>query len=424
MAGYTQSPSDNSTDREPHFPKSFYATREQRDHSTIHRTIDTSAESPQKLIYDEVIENFYSETYFNELVALEAQRTYRSGRPFLLVYVDVSRLINNENKQDSVDDIARLRIVDLLIKKLFISTREIDIKGWMRKDRIIGVLCTEIHKNNSRVIVNKIRKNLARSIDERYCDDVEIRWKLFPTGDTDIEKTRVISLKELIDDVPSQNIMEQSISLKCARASKRVIDVIGSLFAVLVFFPFFVGISLLIKLSSRGPVLFKQERVGESGKTFTFLKFRSMKVDNNTAIHKEFVSKFISGEIEEEDSDEKSTFKLIDDPRITKIGKFIRKTSLDELPQFLNVLQGDMSLVGPRPPIPYEVDQYDHWHTKRVLNFRPGITGFWQVEGRSATNFNDMVRMDIQYMKNWSIWLDLKLIFKTPMAVFAAKGAC
>ncbi len=420
MAGNVQSVIDMPSKRKPYYHKSFYTARDQKAHSNIYSTAD-----PEKNITrDEKIENFYNETYFNELIALEAQRTYRSGRSFQLVYVDVSKLVENESKQESFDDITRLRVVDLVIKTIFASTREVDIKGWMRKDRIISVLCTEINKNNCHVIVDKIRRNLTQAIDKRFYEDIEIRWKIFPFEDSDSDKTRVISLKELTEDVPAPSVPNHTLSRKCALVSKRVIDIMGSLFAVILFSPFFVCISFLIKLTSKGPVLFKQERVGESGKTFTFLKFRSMQVNNNTAIHKEFISKLINGEIEAEDGKEKNAYKMKDDPRVTKIGKFIRKTSLDELPQFYNVIRGDMSLVGPRPPIPYEVEEYDQWHTKRVLDFRPGITGFWQVEGRSTTTFNDMVRMDLQYMKSWSLWLDIKLLFKTPLAVLAARGAC
>ena len=122
-------------------------------------------------------------------------------------------------------------------------------------------------------------------------------------------------------------------------------------------------------------------------------------------------------------TDENILFKMANDDRITPIGKFLRKTSLDELPQFINVLKGDMSLVGPRPPIPYEREEYEIWHMKRIIKMKPGITGLWQVEGRSSCSFDDMVRLDLTYIKNWSIWLDIKIILKTPWAVISGKGA-
>ncbi len=146
-----------------------------------------------------------------------------------------------------------------------------------------------------------------------------------------------------------------------------------------------------------------------------------MHEDSDANMHKQYVQRFISGQAETSGS--VPVYKIKDDPRVTRIGKFLRKTSLDELPQFWNVLMGDMSLVGPRPPIPYEVECYDIWHRRRILEVKPGMTGLWQVRGRSRTTFNDMVRLDLQYAKSWSIWLDLKILFATPRAMISGNGA-
>ena len=146
-----------------------------------------------------------------------------------------------------------------------------------------------------------------------------------------------------------------------------------------------------------------------------------MYVNNDATIHKEFITDFIKGKIKEPADGQKPLFKIKNDPRVTPIGRILRKTSLDEIPQFLNVLLGDMSLVGPRPSIPYEVEQYDLWHRRRVLEVKPGITGLWQVEGRSSLTFDNMVRLDLQYIKKWSFLLDIKLLIKTPFML--VKGA-
>jgi lipopolysaccharide/colanic/teichoic acid biosynthesis glycosyltransferase len=146
-----------------------------------------------------------------------------------------------------------------------------------------------------------------------------------------------------------------------------------------------------------------------------------MYVNNDATIHKDFVTDFIKGNIKESADGQKPVFKIQNDPRITPIGRFLRKTSLDEIPQFINVLMGDMSLVGPRPSIPYEVEQYDLWHRRRVLEVKPGITGLWQVEGRSSLTFDNMVRLDLQYIKRCSFFLDMKLLIKTPFML--VKGA-
>ena len=179
-------------------------------------------------------------------------------------------------------------------------------------------------------------------------------------------------------------------------------------------------------MTSRGPILFKQQRIGEHGTPFTFLKFRSMYVNNDASKHKEYVRQLIAGQAEKNPANgsKEGIFKLTNDPRITRVGSFLRRTSLDELPQFLNVLRGEMSLVGPRPPVPYEVEAYATWHRRRLLEAKPGITGLWQVQGRSKVGFDDMVRLDLQYARLSSPWLDVKILLQTPKAVIAGDGAC
>jgi lipopolysaccharide/colanic/teichoic acid biosynthesis glycosyltransferase len=185
-------------------------------------------------------------------------------------------------------------------------------------------------------------------------------------------------------------------------------------------------IALAIKLTSKGPVLFRQVRLGQYGKKFTFLKFRSMYVNNDHTIHEEFVKQLIKGTpgTEQTNGNHQKLFKLTADPRITPVGRLLRNTSLDELPQFLNVLWGDMSMVGPRPPVLYEFRRYDLWHKQRLLAVKPGITGLWQVDGRSRVKFDEMVRLDIRYARSWSLLLDLSILLRTPRAVLSGNGAC
>lgn len=209
--------------------------------------------------------------------------------------------------------------------------------------------------------------------------------------------------------------LPKSFSQRIYLFLKRLLDIIGALAGIILSLPFFLIIPVAIKLTSKGPVLFKQERIGYGAKPFTFLKFRTMKTDSGDQIHKDYVRKHIEGKTEEINNGnaEKPLYKLNNDPRITRVGRFLRKTSLDELPQFFNVLIGDMSLVGPRPPIPYEVEFYRNWHLRRVMEVKPGITGLWQVYGRNKTTFDNMVRLDLQYVRKKSIFFDLKIIFKT-----------
>jgi lipopolysaccharide/colanic/teichoic acid biosynthesis glycosyltransferase len=149
-----------------------------------------------------------------------------------------------------------------------------------------------------------------------------------------------------------------------------------------------------------------------------------MQVNNDATVHQEYVRRFIAGQAELHTVNGKAgVYKITNDPRVTAIGRVLRKASLDELPQLLNVIQGHMSLIGPRPPVPYEFQQYDLWHRRRVLEIKPGITGLWQVNGRSRTSFDDMVRLDLQYAREWSLWLDLKILWRTPGAVLSGIGA-
>jgi lipopolysaccharide/colanic/teichoic acid biosynthesis glycosyltransferase len=206
---------------------------------------------------------------------------------------------------------------------------------------------------------------------------------------------------------------------------KRGVDILGSIIGIVVFMPVMIITALAIKATSPGPVIFSQTRLGKQGTPFTFYKFRSMHVDIGDQIHRDYILDFIKGHNKKANQGdaEEPLYKMKSDPRITRVGRFIRKTSIDELPQFFNVLKGDMSLVGPRPPLPYEAEKYESWHLMRILEMKPGITGLWQVEGRSKTGWDDTVRLDIRYIQNWSLIFDLKILFKTVKVVLWDRGA-
>jgi len=186
--------------------------------------------------------------------------------------------------------------------------------------------------------------------------------------------------------------------------------------------PLFLLISVAIKLNSKGPVFYRAEAVGKNGGIFTMYKFRSMRLNNGSDIHKNYVTKLIKGEISNENNRKDQPLKITDDPRVTSIGKLLRKFSLDELPQLINVLKGEMSLVGPRPCLPYEYEIYKNWHKKRS-SVRPGITGLWQVAGRSEVVFEDMILLDIYYIYNRGLSLDFSILYETIFAVFGKRGA-
>jgi lipopolysaccharide/colanic/teichoic acid biosynthesis glycosyltransferase len=203
--------------------------------------------------------------------------------------------------------------------------------------------------------------------------------------------------------------------------------VLGSFSLLVLLSPVLVCIGVAIKLTSPGPILFQQTRIGQFGQPFRCLKFRSMYPDADASVHQQYVQAFIlqskHGNGVHKALQQEGLFKLHQDPRITRLGHVLRRTSLDELPQLLNVLAGTMSLVGPRPPLPYEAVHYDLWHRRRVLEARPGLTGLWQVQGRSRTTFDEMVRLDLHYLDTWSLWTDLKLLLQTPWTVLKGDGA-
>lgn len=228
---------------------------------------------------------------------------------------------------------------------------------------------------------------------------------------------------EQIGVLPMVSLFREPLS-DAEKFIKRASDIFISSTILLILSPVLLVIAVLIKLDSRGAVLFKQERVGMDGRKFLCYKFRTMRADADESIHREAYRKNIAGKAEANagDADKPVFGKVKNDPRITRLGKFLRRASLDELPQFLNVLRGDMSVVGARPPIPYEVEEYDLRHRKR-LDMKPGITGLWQVSGRNRMTFDEMVQIDTFYIENWSLWLDLKIILLTLPAVLRGDGA-
>ena len=353
---------------------------------------------------------FFDEDLFRRMLVLERKRTERTKQSFLLALVDIAALRGQKREVRN--------IVGKVIGSLCSISRETDVKGWYSTGKTLGVIFLDCDTTDTDTIPKKVKKALEEQLSADVYSQLSISFFRFPDSGDSIATGSVDLTTTLYKSQADQTIAGH-ISSVC----KRSIDVIGSIFGLLLFAPIFIVAPLIIKCTSTGPVFFTQKRVGRYGKTFTLFKFRTMKASNDNSIHKDFVKQFIKNSVEGVPAGQQQEFKMKDDPRVTKIGKFLRKTSLDELPQFINVLLGNMSLVGPRPAIPYEVDEYDIWHRRRVLEVKPGITGIWQVKGRSRTDFNGMVRMDINYIKTRSPVLDLRLIFTTPFALVSGKGA-
>lgn len=356
----------------------------------------------------------YDERMFQSLLSAERKRTERTDRPFVLSLIDVGRIWNQAGDDEFAGG---AEMMDSLAESLHNHSRDIDTKGWYYQDRLIGVIYPETDRESLSLLEGKLRDALVDTLGDHFHTHVGVTWYCFPgrlgSWDKYANREAVAFYTEKLTH-PAH---------KEERRLRRAIDIAGSVFGIVLFSPLFIVVPLLIKLTSKGPVFYRQQRIGEGGRRFTFLKFRSMRVDSKENMHKQFVQDFIRGQTAGEGAERERVYKITDDPRVTGVGRFLRRTSLDELPQFINVLRGDMSLVGPRPAIPYEVDEYQLWHRRRLFEGKPGITGQWQVEGRSSASFDEMVRMDLQYLERGNLWSYMKLIVKTPLALFSMRGA-
>jgi lipopolysaccharide/colanic/teichoic acid biosynthesis glycosyltransferase len=349
-----------------------------------------------------------SDELFKGVLLRERKRTDRSHHPFLLVLVSVENVLADPSVWSPV------------IEALQASKRETDVLGWFSDRAVLGVLLPEIVSADVPVVRGfeaRVRSELARRLTAADVSRVSIQLFAHPaTTDNGPEGLAPIDpLLLKLDSRKTQAIYE---------ALKRGLDVIGSLALLLALSPLFLVIALLVRFTSRGPIFFRQVRIGQRARPFKMLKFRTMFSGVDHAVHQEFVTRFINSDRQINEPGKNAPFKLANDPRITPLGRLLRKTSLDELPQLVNVLLGEMSLVGPRPPIAYEVEQYQAWHHRRVLDAKPGITGLWQVAGRSSTTFDEMVRLDLRHARTCSIWADVKILLATPAAVIVGKGAC
>ncbi len=351
---------------------------------------------------------------FRHRIAVERKRTERSREPFLLMLLEVGNQQVSKRSGKALDDI---------LSVLVLSIRETDVIGWYKDQIAVGVMFTGLASDDKNSILSVILSRVSPKLRDKLTPDqfnqVSISFHFFP-DDWDHNTSGRPSNPTLYPDLLSSDTNKHSLL-----RIKQVIDIVGSTLLLILCTPIFLMIALAIKASSKGPVLFRQQRVGQYGQSFTFLKFRSMRTDNDDSVHQEYVRKLIAGEAESRHlhGNGERIFKLTNDTRVTRVGRLLRRTSLDELPQLVNVLKGDMSLVGPRPALPYEVAAYQTWHRRRVLQVKPGITGLWQVTGRSLVKFDEMVRLDLQYAAAWSPLLDIKILMRTPRAVIWGAGA-
>lgn len=375
----------------------------------VHREAIVAAET-------ENANSLLSQANFRRMLCRERKRSERSRKHLLLMLIDGKATDNLK------EEVAFLHQVAACLND---SMRETDLAGWFEDDSVFGVIFTELGQTDIKLAMNviqtKVTTCLQRSFTAGQLNKILVSFYAFPDGWEGNGNGQGHSVNPAL----YPDLFETEKKKKVSLGIKRAMDIVGGSAALVAASPLFLGLAIAVKFSSRGPIFFRQERVGQYGVRFKFLKFRSMKVSNNAEIHKDYVKKFIAGKAGAPtgNGEANNVFKITNDPRVTWLGRIMRRASLDELPQFWNVLRGEMSLVGPRPPIPYEIESYDVWHRRRLLEVKPGITGLWQVHGRSKTTFDEMVRLDIQYSRTWTPLLDAKILLKTPRAVISGDGA-
>ncbi len=370
--------------------------------------------APNRFGSDGMVErNVLDKQSFQRMIALERKRSDRSGKQFLLMLVDFGHALPREHNSQALKE---------MLSAISLTTRETDVIGWYKDDSVIGVLFIEINVDEPTTIqatmMARLSETLRTNLSGRQFNQVSISFHLYPEDWDHKEQDRKSN------PVLYPDLVQRSQERKVSRISKRVMDIVGSIAALLVLSPVFAIIAVCVKLTSEGPIIFRQRRLGQFGKSFEFLKFRSMYANNDLTLHQSFIKDVIRGSYDGNAAGTgEPVYKMTDDPRITPLGRFLRRTSLDELPQFVNVLKGDMSLVGPRPPLAYEYQEYAVWHRRRILEAKPGLTGLWQVRGRSRVRFDDMVRLDLQYVRTWSLGLDIQILLQTPGAVLFGRDS-
>jgi lipopolysaccharide/colanic/teichoic acid biosynthesis glycosyltransferase/GGDEF domain-containing protein len=379
-----------------------------------------------------------SAKHFETILEIERRRADRNRREFSLVVFDVGNSDENHIQIRYLAHVLRDRI------------RSTDRMGWL-DNRRVGIVLPYTSEAGAWRLADDVCQAMAGKAAPPECivytypserdwengehseqlhfADLSPEWKTTTPGAFSMSAKRVSSLnndfaseQSPADTVRNGHEVTHSPELLFAQRLprwKRGMDIVGALLALILLSPLLLLLGLIIKIVSPGPIIFKQERLRRLGRMFRMWKFRTMSVDTDISIHKQHVVALINGDKNGGPGLRNPMVKLDDrHPQIIPLGKLFRKTCLDELPQLINVLRGEMSLVGPRPPLPYEVDEYPQWCYGR-FNAVPGMTGLWQVNGKNRLTFDEMVRLDIRYSKEKSLWLDTKIIMKTPLAIIS-----
>lgn len=353
------------------------------------------------------------EVVFRETLVRERKRSERSGRSMMLLLVR----LEGGSLEHRVTDL------EFVVNAMSAIKTDMDSIGWFDTERTIGLVVPEVGSTDSLGICDRFEAEFNHALSRRCNGDpprgLALEGRVYPKQEQTDDDVAALMDPFLYPELSMDRKVKASFHIL-----KRGMDIVLSCLFLLLLSPLFLILAVLVKGSSRGPVIFRQVRVGHLMKPFTMYKFRTMDATADHRVHHDYVSWFIANSDKCQDQRRDAVFKLTEDNRVTRIGQVLRRTSLDELPQLWNVLRGDMSIVGPRPALPYEVRQYQPWHRYRVLKAKPGITGLWQVVGRSRTTFDEMVRLDLRYARTMSLWGDIKILLATPAAVITGKGAC
>lgn len=342
------------------------------------------------------------EALFHDALVREQARADRFDEPFV-----VARITRGPRRVSAAD-------WDRAMTALSAAVLPDDLIGWCEAGRVLGVIRPAAgHRtadDGEPVAVETMRRELAWSLAADDADFVVTIDLYDPT-------------ERVLPEWLLTELSRQRTAMDVARACvKRALDVAGSAVMLVLLAPLMAVVALLVRATSPGPVLFRQERVGAGGRVFSMLKFRTIRADADATLHRQYAARFIEAGAHKPGGDD-AVCKIVNDPRVTPVGRVLRRSSIDEVPQFWNVLVGEMSLVGPRPALPYEVACYKTWHRRRMLEVKPGMTGLWQVNGRSRTSFEDMVRLDLRYARNRTILNDLRILLATPRVVVSGRGA-
>jgi len=362
-----------------------------------------------RLSPSDLMQRTLPEELFLGMLCLERKRAERSRKTLLLVLLDAEDATKTGRKPE---------ILRGMIKAADAARRETDPAGWYKDNSVLGIIFTELGTAEDGVTITKLLEKVQEALASQLTGEdlkwVRVSMHVF-ADDSNGHGSNISANPTFYPD-----LLHLHDSKKIPFLLKRIMDIVGSLAALLLLSPLYLMIAVIIKLTSKGPVFFAQQRLGQFGKSFTCLKFRSMYHNNDLKIHREFMKGLIRGKYDgNSQGQEKPVYKMTNDPRITLVGRVLRRTSLDELPQFINVLKGDMSLVGPRPEMPFIVRQYNALHRQR-LQATPGITGLWQLSADRSYLIHENIQYDLYYLRNRNFFMDLAVLLHT--FVFAMKG--